>query len=97
MRDPSGEEKGGPGLSQIERIKFHFGKKSARMVEGHDDHDQAAQRIDRLETRAESDRFGRAGGQGWDRVDASGYRHSLLINEVTGCGRPTPGWPQSWS
>ena len=52
MRDPAGEEVRRSGLRKIVGKEGSVGEKIACVVERHDDHDEAAQKIDGLEARA---------------------------------------------
>jgi hypothetical protein len=54
MRDPTGQEEDGRRLREIERVESGGMKEIANVIEGHDNHGEAAQEIDGVQP----DRFG---------------------------------------
>ncbi len=71
VRDPAGEEICRGGLREIVGKEGGVGEKVARVIERHDDHDDAAQKIDRFDARALD---GREDGLG--RFDAGGIERN---------------------
>ena len=69
MCDPTREEKRGPGCEWVGGINRGVGEEVARVVESHDDHEEAAEKID-------------GGDAAEGRWCGSSESHARLIEEV---------------
>jgi hypothetical protein len=64
VRDPPGEEEGRRRAREVEGIEARGREVVARMVEGHDHHDETPQDVDRIDAASSRDGTGELGGGG---------------------------------